>query len=269
MTASTSTELVPKAAEIATSVIVPVRSEPAGAARIDFARIAHDQFFAYGWVLGLNKSGQSASLHIGDTEIDLATQAITIRRPDIAQHFFLDMKDDEHGFYVLVDLPHKVTAPDHVRLCTTLHSGEKAETNWALSEYGTLPAPDKEIWVTAIGRLLPLLPKVEAKRLVQFGLSLGLPIAAEHLPALPPPLRFSIEACSVLEERILFVSGWMFDPLKELTQARLRVGDSRFDFLDRAIRIPRLDITPDTIFSRKREPVRDLGFILVQPIEAS
>jgi len=268
MTASTSTELVPKAAEIATSVIVPARSEPAAAARIDFARIAHDQFFAYGWVLGLNKSVQSASLQIGDTEIDLATQAITIRRPDIAQHFFLDMKDDEHGFYVLVDLPRKVTAHDHVRLCTTLHSGEKAETDWALSEHGTLPASDKEIWVAAIGRLLPLLPKVEAKRLVQFGLNLGLPIAAEHLPALPPPLRFSIEACSVLEERILFVSGWMSDPLKELTQARLRVGDSRFELLDRAIRIPRPDIAPDTLFSRKRDPVRDLGFILVQPIEA-
>src|SRR5262249_48158544 len=116
---------VPKAPEIATSVIVPVRSEPAAAARIDFARIAYDQFFAYGWVLGLNKSVQSASLHIGDVDIDLVTQAITIRRPDIAQHFFLDMKDDEHGFYVLVDLPHQVTAPDHVRLCTTLHSGEK------------------------------------------------------------------------------------------------------------------------------------------------
>ena len=268
MTASISSDLTSKAAESTAPPVTPPKPESAAVARIDFVRVANQQFFIYGWILGLTKSVQRAFLQIDSVVIDVLKQTIPLRRPDIAQHFLLDAKDDEHGLYGLIDLPDKFAIPDHVKLSITLASGEKTETHWPLPAQGALPASETEPYLAAFTRLLPVLPRAEAKRLAQFAIALGLPIAAEHLPALPPPIRFAIEQCCVLEDRILLVSGWVFDPLEELTQVGLRVGGSAFDLLECAEWIPRPEINTDTVLYRRRD-TQNSGFILAQPIPQS
>jgi hypothetical protein len=265
MTAGTLSGLTAEGAGDAAPAISPVTRD-AAIARIDFARFANEQFFVYGWILGLAKSVQSASIQVGGLVIDVVAQATSVRRPDIAQHFSLDAKDDEHGFFALIDLPDKFALPTQLRLSITLSSGEKTETDWPLSGHGAVSPSDTEPYVTAFSALLPLLPRPAAKRLVQFATALGLPIAAEHLPTLPPPVRFVIDPCWVLEDRILFVSGWIFDPARDLTLAQLRVGGSVFNLLKNSLLIPRSEINADTTLYRRRDIPQNPGFILIEEI---
>jgi hypothetical protein len=266
MTASTLPGLTAERAGDAPPTISPVTPETAAIARIDFAHAANGQFVIYGWILGRTKSVRSASIHFGSIVVDLAKQAFSVRRPDIAQHFSLETTDDEHGFYALIDLPDKFAIVDYLDLSITISSGEKTETHWPVAVLGTVPASVNDPYLMTFHRLLPLLPRAEAKRLIEFALALGLPVGAEHMPLLPPPIGFAIELCCVLQNRVLLVSGWIFDPLKDLTQVQIRVGGSVFNLLDSSVWIPRPDINVDTTLYRRRDTPQNPGFIFVHPI---
>jgi hypothetical protein len=268
MTASMSSDLTSKNAEITASPVFPAQPGNVAVARIDFARVANDQLFVYGWILGLTKSVQSASLYLGGISIDVLKQTIPVKRPDIAQHFSLDAMDDQHGFYALINLPDKFAFVDQFRLSITLSSGEKTETHWPLSGPGALPEAEKQLYVTAFTRLLPLLSRPEAKRLIQFAIAQGLPVAAEHLATLPPPVRYALDCCCVLENRILFVSGWVFDPAKDLTQSQIRLGESVFDLLKNPVLIPRPEVAGDFALYRRRDTPQNFGFVFAHEIPA-
>src|ERR1700733_13601637 len=119
--------------------VAQTKSENAALARIDFAHVANHQFFVYGWILGFTKSIQSASIHLGSMNIDLLRQSLRVRRPDIVQHLSLESGDDQHGFYVLMDLPENFVPVHHRRLSILISSGKKTETHWAVAGSETLP----------------------------------------------------------------------------------------------------------------------------------
>jgi GT2 family glycosyltransferase len=263
MTASLSSDLTARSAEgVATPAVQVAGTENGAVARIDFAWVVGKQFLVYGWVLGLTKSAVGASIYFGGVVIDLAKQAIPVRRPDVALHFSMETGNDEHGFYALIDLPEKVALVDHLRLSVTLSSGKTTESRWPVSCLDSLAASVLEPCAATLKGLLPHLPRHEAKRLIEF----ATPALHLGVPTLPPPIRFDIDMCCVLENRILVASGWFFDPVKELTLAQVRVGGSVFDLLENSVPIARPDINLDASPYRMRETTRPPGFIFVQAI---
>jgi GT2 family glycosyltransferase len=242
------------------------KSENAALARIDFAHVANHQFFVYGWILGLTKSIQSASIHLGSTNIDLLRQSLRVRRPDIVQHLSLESGDDQHGFYVLMDLPENFVPVDHLRLSILISSGERTETHWAVAGSETLPPAVTEPYLATFSGLLPVLRRPEAKRLIEFATALGLNLGVDFLATLPPPVRFAIDLCCLLENKLLLVAGWIFDPTRDLSMAQLRVGGSVFDLLANSTLIPRPEIDTDTALYRKRDTPPHPGFIFVHAI---
>ena len=263
MSASPSSDLPARSAQdVTTPVVQAARPENPVMARIDFAWVVHKQFVVYGWVLGFTKLVDSAAIDLGGLVIDLAKQAIPVRRPDVALHFSLGTGNDEHGFYALIDLPDNVALVDHLRLSITLSSGETAESLWPVSCHDALTASGIEPHVATLNGLLPHLPRQEAERLIEFA------SRAVHigLGTLPPPVRFDVDLCCVLENRILVVSGWLFDPVKELTLAQLQVGGSVFDLLENSVPIARPNFNPDALLYRKQDTTGLPGFIFVQAI---
>ncbi len=238
----------------------------AGLSRIDFAHVVDGQFLVFGWILGFTKLVDSAAIDLGGVVIDLGKQAIPVRRPDVAQHFSLETGNDEHGFYALIHLSSKVLI-DHFNLTVTTSSGETAESRWPVSCIDADAASALAPHVATLRKLLPQLPRGEAKRLVEFAMpALGLKAEEEYLATLPPPVRFGVDLCCVLGNRVLVVSGWLVDPLKELTRVQLRVGGSVFDLLANAVSIARPDLTPDASLYRKRDRTWLPGFIFVHAI---
>jgi GT2 family glycosyltransferase len=250
MTVSNASESMAKGAgNVTISVVQPASPEDGAAAWIDFAHLLGNQFIVYGWILGFTKSIYSASIYLRGTLIDLIERGIVIPRPDITQHFSLEAGDDQHGFYTIIELPDQATfVDDRLRLSVTLSSGETTVTRWPFSSGDALDPSLREPYLTTISGLLQYLPRQEARRLIQFAGALGLRMDSEYLPTLPPPIRFDIDLCCVLESRLLFVSGWIFDPAKELTLAQLNIGGSAFDFLENCLLLPATspekDLTP-------------------------
>jgi O-antigen biosynthesis protein len=266
MTASTLSGLTGKNAEDSTPPVAQAKPDNAPPARIDFAHVANNQFLVYGWILGFRKSVPSASIHFGDVVIDLVKQAVPVRRADIAQHFSLEEGDDQHGFHVLVDLSDRFAFVDHLRLSVTLSSGEKSETHWPVLGPGNVPSSVTEPYLATFNGLLPLLPRREAKRLIEFAAAAGLRMEADLLTTLPPPVRFAIDQCCLLENQILLIGGWIFDPAKDLTLAQLRVGASLFNLLENSVLVPRPEVETDSALYRKRDTPQNPGFIFVQAI---
>jgi hypothetical protein len=266
MTASISSDVTSGSVQNAPTSVVPA-AMPANAvvARVDIAHVANKQFLAYGWILGYTKLVHSASIYLGSMVIDLVKQGVPVRRPDVAQHFSLEGVDDTHGFYVLVDLLGKNASVDHLTLSVTLSSGETTEGRWSVSGDSLLDDSVAEPYVTTLNALAPQLSGQEAKRLIAFTTALGLHMGAEY-STLPPPVRFTLDLCCVLENRILVVCGWIFDPVHELTLVQLRVGGSMFDVLKNSLWIARPEINPDPALYRKRDTPRRSGFVVVQPV---
>src|SRR5579863_8545941 len=246
-----------------TPTTAPVKPGNVVLARVDFAHVASDKLFVCGWILGLRRSVHSASIHLGSIAVDLLKQAVMVRRPDIAQHLSLDAGDDQHGFYALIDLPEAFDVVDDLRLSVLLSSGEKAETYWPVPHDIVLSASAQEPYLATCNNLLPRLSKPEAKRLVEFATALGLSVAPELLATLPPPVRFAIDLCCLLEGQILLVSGWIFDPARDLTLAQLRVGGSVFNLLENSVRVPRAEVGADSALYGKGKDPQNPGFILV------
>jgi len=120
--------------------------------------------------------------------------------------------------------------------------------------------------VATLSGLLKRLPSEEAKRLVEFAPILRPDLEAALLATLPQPVRFEIDLCCVLENRILVVFGWLLDPAGELTLAQLRVGASVFDLRHNSFWIARPDVKPDESLYRKSPENRLPGFIFVAAI---
>lgn len=266
MTASTLSGVTGKNAEDSTPPVASTKSDIAPPARIDFAHVANDQFLVYGWILGLGRAVPNASIHFGNVVIDLVKQAVPVRRADIAQHFSLEEGDDQHGFHVLVDLSDRFALVDHLLLSVTLSSGETAETHWPVLGPGTVPSSVTAPYLATFNGLLPLLPRREAKRLIEFATAVGLRMEADILTTLPPPVRFAVDQCCLLENQILLIAGWIFDPAKDLSLAQLRVGESLFKLLENSVLIPRPEIETDSALYRKRDSPQNPGFIFVQAI---
>ena len=233
-------------------------------ARVDFAQVEDKQFFAYGWILGYATAVRSASIIVGNLAIDLPQQANCVRRLDIMKHFSLSAGDDEHGFCVLVDLPSELTFADHLKLSVVLSSGERGESVWPVVGNNAF-ALAAEPHFTMVKQLLRSLAKPEARRLTRFAsAALASQGESEFLPTLPSPVQVAIDLCCVLDDRVLVVSGWAFDPVTELTRAQVQVGDSVFDFLKNSVRIRRSDLTLESSLYRKTDTPKLPGFAFAQ-----
>ena len=234
--------------------------ETAVVACVDFAQVENNQFFAYGWILRLATAVQSASIILGNVQIDLLQQGSCVRRLDIMQHFSLPAGDDEHGFCVLVDLPDGFASVKHLKLFVVLSSGETGESHWPVV-CNNVFALAKEPHLTMVKHLLQGLAKPVAKRLTGFAsIALASQGESEFLPTLPAPVQVVIDLCCVLDDRTLAVSGWAIDPVKELTLAQVRVGGSVFDFLQNSVRIRRSDFALDSPIYRKADTPKLPGF---------
>jgi GT2 family glycosyltransferase len=249
-------------------VVQASNPDSGGLSRIDFAQLTKRHFLVYGWILGFTTLVDRASIDLGGVVIDLLKQAIPVRRPDVAQHFSLEAGNDKHGFYALIDgLSADGAVIDHIKLSVTLSSGETTESVWPVSFGDGRTASAIQPYAETLKGLLSHLPRPEAKRLVEFARpTLGPQAEADYLGTLPPPVRFAIDSCCILENRILVVSGWLFDPLKELSSVQLRVGESVFDLLENSESIPRPDLNFDSALFRKRDAAQLPGFMFVRAI---
>jgi O-antigen biosynthesis protein len=265
MTRSPLPDLTTTRADDVTTPDVQAPEDSLGLCRVDFAQIVGKKFLVYGWVLGFTKLVDRALISLGEIELDLVKQAIPVRRPDVAQHFSLEASKDEHGFYALIDLPSKILT-DRLKLSVNLFSGESAESIWPVScdpRQGLTIGP----YATTLRELLPQLPRGEAKRLVEFAKpALGPQAEAEYLAGLPPPVRFEVDLCCVLENQILIVWGWLLDPMKELASVQFRLGGSVFDVLQDSAWVARPDLNHDPTLFRKQDPAWIPGFIFAQTI---
>ncbi len=265
--ANVSSNFAARSGERVTSTVVQTAGPEDGViARIDFAHAVGKQLLVYGWVWGFAKSVDVALIYVGENRIDLVGQGIRVRRPDVTRHFPVGAGHDEHGFYTLIDLSENVASIDHLRLHVILFSGKTAETHWPVSYHAAGTAALPPPCVATLSGLLKRLPSEEAKRLVEFAPILRPDLEAALLATLPQPVRFEIDLCCVLENRILVVFGWLLDPAGELTLAQLRVGASVFDLLHNSFWIARPDVKPDESLYRKSPENRLPGFIFVAAI---
>ncbi|MGA2047533.1 MAG: glycosyltransferase family 2 protein [Terracidiphilus sp.] len=231
---------------------------------VDLAYLVDNELLVYGWVMGLAKPGLQATLTIGDVAIDLKKQAVLVGRPDVAKHFSLAAEDDEHGFYALVDLPDGFSARVTLTLSVVLPGGKATETHWPVSHNKGETAKAIAPHVQTLSRLLPQLSKRESHRLIEFGSpSLGLPSEVKEPPKFPFTVRFGIDLCCILDKKILVISGWQYDPLKEMTASALRVGSSKFKLLANSVLYNRPDIDPEPLLHWKRNETQCAGFNFV------
>ena len=121
----------------------------------------------------------------------------------------------------------------------------------------------------ALRALLPHLPRKEAQRLVEFaGPVLGLIREADYLPSLPPPVRFEVDLCCILENRFFLLIGWLFDPTKEVSSAQVSLGRSVLSFLKKAVPIVRSDVNVEAAYFRKAGTTPTKGFVCMEAISA-
>jgi GT2 family glycosyltransferase len=238
-----------------------------GIARIDFAHLVGRQFLVYGWIWDFGRSVDSALIYLGDIVIDLVKEAIRVPRPDVTQHFSGGIGHDKHGFYALIDLPENFVPVEQFRLSVTRPSGEILEGSWPVSCDDAIAITALQPSALALKGLMRYLTRREAKRLVEFAApGLKLEMRGDHSTTLLQPIRFEIEFCGVLEDRILVIFGWLFDPAHELVRAQLRFGASTFDLLESSQWIGRPDITVDSLLYRKSDALRARGFMFVETI---
>jgi GT2 family glycosyltransferase len=233
-------------------------------ARVDFAVVEGDCFLVYGWVLGFSNLVKAASIHFGGTTIDLMSQSWRVHRPDVALHFSKPPSDDLHGFYALVGLTEGSAAGDHLRFTFALVSGETHESLWPVERYGQLPDSDRQSYTATFALLLRQLPRHEARRLIDFVSPEQRPKLKVPFETLPPPIRLEIDLCCLLEDRVLLVYGWTFDPANELKTVKLSVGGLVYDLFENSAPIPRQDIGPDPLFDRPGKATPPPGFVFVK-----
>jgi GT2 family glycosyltransferase len=207
--------------------------------RIDFAELIHPYLVIFGWILGFPKSVESASIQFGELTIDLRAQARRVPRPDVANHFKLDPKDDEHGVYCLIELPGSCPSVDDFALTIVLPNGVTEQSRWPVRAHAAITDSIIRPYLANLKLLLLNLPPYEGRRLSRF---LTPPVMAEaglRFSAKPPaPIQFHVDFCGVLEDRFLVVSISLFDPAREIESVRLTLGALTFDLLAESARVP-------------------------------
>ena len=245
------------------SVAAPDPSATGAAARIDFALQAGQYLLVYGWVLGLSDRVESAAIHAGDNAIDLLGQSWRVRRPDVGKHFSRPAWDDLHGFYVLAELPGDLTAIDHLRLTFALRSGEKHESGWPIQQQSQVAEMILETYQATLTQLLRDLPRSEGHRLVNFLPAEKRQRLEFQFETLSPPIRFELELCCLLEDRVLLVCGWIFDPANELRSVEFNAAGQVVDLLVDSAFFRRHDLKADVLFHQpgRTEP---FGFVFLK-----
>ena len=201
--------------------------------RIDFAATFRDHLLVYGWILGLRRWVASAEVRYGGAVIDLTSLGIPVPRPDVTQHFAAQIKteDDNHGFCLLVALPDGGTRPGYLRLVVSLHSGETLDRVWPV---GTGDAGVTEILQKnrpVLAWMLQHLPGPDASLLGELWESMA-PGAGKERDAISAlQLQFGVDACVLLDRRLLVVLGWLNDRDQLITTARAKVAHQTLDFL--------------------------------------
>lgn len=262
---SPSTPALAEAPESIGSVAAPDPATAGATARVDFALQAGNRLLVYGWLFGLSERVESASIHVGNTAIDLISQSWRVRRPDVAKHFSRPAWDELHGFYVLTELNDDMAGIDNLRLTFAMLSGEKHESGWPVALQSEIPDPLLDTYLATLTRLLRDLPRSEGRRLVNF-----LPARQRHklefqFETLPPPIRFELDLCCLLEDRVLLVYGWIFDPANELKSAEFSAAGLVFDLLEESVFIPRQDMKADPMF-RKLGKTERCGFVFIKTL---
>jgi GT2 family glycosyltransferase len=239
------------------------------AVRIDFASVFRDHLLVYGWILGLFTEVARAEVRHGEVVIDLMSLAIPVPRPDVTQHFAASVhpEDDNHGFCLLVALPDAAVRPSYLRLAVSLHSGETVERVWPLG-FGDAPVVAFfEKNRATLYWLLQHLPPPEAGRLRE----LSAPADAAPAPsraALALQLQFGVDHCSVLDECILIVSGWVNERDRPLAAAQVRVGGATLDLLGNMAFGARSGSDTAPTPTVRGEAVPRLGFTVVARLPA-
>lgn len=238
--------------------------DPGAMARVDFALVEGDSFLVYGWILGFSNLVRTASIQFGTTIVDLMSQSLQVRRPDVALHFSRPPSDDMHGFYALARLPEGSASVDRLRFTFALVSGETHESLWPVEQYGQLPESDRQSYTATFAPLLRQLPRQDVRRLIDFVSPEQRPKLKVFFETLPPPIGLELDLCCLLEDRVLLVYGWTFDPANELKTVELSVGGLVYDLFGNSASIPRLDVSPDPLFDRPGKATPPPGFVFVK-----
>ncbi len=254
--ASTS-EVAPQAPDVA-------RTPKEVVASVDFAVLIGGRVLVYGWVLEFKQSVRSASIDIGSTHVDLALTTVHVRRPDVSKHFSMAPGNDDHGFYVLVDLPDDPTSVDKLKLSVTLLSGERSESTWPIVRSDGDTSAVIGPHVTTLCRLLPELSKTEAARLIDFAKPvLGTYKAKTYEPPLSIALQLGIDLCCILEKRLLVIAGWLSDPLRELTSAAVQINGLSFNLPEYSVFFAHPDVQHEIPTHAVAGANDDGGFLFV------
>ena len=233
-------------------------------ASVDFAHLVGDSLLVYGWIVGPAEQNYTASIQVEDVLVDLTAYSKRFRRPDVSQHFST-APDEEHGFYLLLDLRHPAADVDWLLLSIALLSGETHESRWTILRHDPFRVSIPQSDLATLRGMLRSLPALDRMRLARF-LAQDTDSGQEAEPpaALPSAVQFEVDFCCVLDGHILVVYGWLLDPAEEVLAVELGIGNEVFDILNSSIPIPRLDISPEVSRHRGEEALRPPGFILVQ-----
>jgi O-antigen biosynthesis protein len=214
------------------AVIEPAQAAPPLPVHVDFAELIHPYFLLYGWILGFPKSVESASIQLGALKIDLLTQARRVSRPDVANHFNLESTNNEHGVYMLIELPDAFAPANELKLSIELPTGAKEESLWPVHVHAEMSDSVVRPYLASLRLLFPNLSPREARRLSRFltpqvmdQLGLQLPVG------IPSPIRFHVDYCGVLDDRYLVVASSVFDPARELNAVEVTVCGLSFDLM--------------------------------------
>ena len=149
---------------------IPVHAAPESVHpnRVDFAYLVGDCVAVSGWILGFADPDLAASIEVKDQVFDLKARATRVRRPDVTHHLSLPSNDDEHGFYVLLDLADLPAPLDQLRLIVTPPAGDTADGYWTIEGPEAASALFVEPALSSIQTLLRQLSSPEARRLSEF-----------------------------------------------------------------------------------------------------
>ena len=238
--------------------------------RIDFAELTHPYLIIFGWILGFPKSVASASIQLGDLTIDLLAQAKRVPRPDVANHFKLDAKDNEHGVYCLIELPASCPPIDDLTLTVVLPTGVTEQSRWPVRAHAAITESIIRPYLTNLKLLLLNLPPHEGRRLSMFLTPRVMAEAGLRFSAnLPSPIQFHIDFCGVLEDRFLVASISLVDPAREIESVRLTLGTLSFNLLAESTRLPGAGASAGSMPEEDSRNHSASNLLCIKPIDRS
>jgi len=215
------------------------------AMRVDFAHAVGARLLVYGWVVGLSQSVASALLFAGDSEFDLFTDAVRVRRPDVTQNFRdQGLVGDDHGFLALLEVADLPVSVRTLRLQVVLASGNSADSEWPILRDAAIAGATLRAHEGALRPLIPQLSARQRRVLAGFGATPRLALrvgdlsepAADGAYALP----LHIQLCCVLPGGVLVVGGVLPRPVQEVHALVMEWDALRLDLREGLIRVNEL-----------------------------